>query len=108
MKNLSVEEQKIHLSEQLIQLEGQFVTCERKLGSFPVNLMAIDQIEQVLDGNPFVDLDFPPENSTIFEFPNQDLFDIVPHWRRPRDFLKNENDEPDYCLYNNIEPNDIK
>jgi hypothetical protein len=90
MKNLPLEDQKAHLANEITNIEGQLLICKQKLDREPYGLMPIERIEACLDGVPFVDAEFPPNDASIFESGTQNLIDVVTHWRRPADFLRNE------------------
>ena len=59
----------------------------------------------------FIDLNFPPKKSSIFELTVDSPFDICVHWRRPNEFCVTDYKQyqhPPTVFCNTIEPTDIK
>ena len=59
----------------------------------------------------FIDIDYPPVDSSLYDPHLDSPFDTLVHWRRPDDFMKVDINqgllEPN-VFYQSIEPNDIR
>lgn len=59
----------------------------------------------------FLDLEFEPADSSVFDHTIDSPFNIVVHWRKPNDFMKADFAEgllEPQVFYETVEPNDVK
>jgi len=64
-----------------------------------------------MNNQNFIDLEFEPSDSSVFDYNIDSPFDVIVHWRRPHEFLKADFAEgllEPNVFYETIEPNDVK
>jgi calpain-15 len=106
------------VQEQYIQRENEHIEAllekaNRHLAKIPISLCALNEIEQVLMSHDmhYIDIHFPPRNSTIYKELEQEPYEQLVHWRRPYDFFHFESQETcrePRIFGDSIEPYDIK
>lgn len=76
--------------------------------------MPMEQLENKLREvkvSSYIDLEFEPVDSSVFDNNIDSPFDVIIHWRRPSEFMKADFSEgllEPNVFYESIEPNDIK
>ena len=106
------------VQEQYIQTENEQIEttlekAQRYLSKIPIGLCALNEIEQILMSHEmhYIDINFPPKNSSIYKELDQEPYDQLVHWRRPYDFYHFESQEAyrePRIFGDSIEPYDIK
>jgi len=113
MKNPSLEVQRKHLMPKILKLNKMIELAEKHLCNYPYDIMSTEALENQLKlaDITFVDIDFPPIDSSIYNKSNDTPFDVVIHWRKPEEFMTVDYHqgllEPS-IFYESIEPNDIR
>jgi hypothetical protein len=65
------------------------VKAEEQWAKFPLETASVEEIRAQIkkNGENFIDIHFPPQDSSVFNASLGQAFDRVIHWRRPRDFM---------------------
>lgn len=77
-------------------------------------MLPLEQVEiklRELKATNFIDLEFEPSDSSVFDYSIDSPFDVILHWRRPHEFMKADFSEgllDPNVFYDTIEPNDVK
>jgi hypothetical protein len=113
MRNPPVEAQREHLMPYILKLNKVIENADKHLNRFPYEIMSIENLEnQVkLMNTKFLDIEFVPTDSSVYQQSIDSPFDVLVHWRRPEDYVW-----VDYAqgllepsiFYESIEPNDIR
>lgn len=74
------------------KLDSEIQKVEKLIAEIPYDVMRQDELEAELQKagiKNFVDPQFPPRDSSIYDSLNDEYpFKNVVHWRRPTDFMK--------------------
>lgn len=105
---LSIDEQREIIREEVKRIEEETSKIEQEMIKQPFEVMELKDISKVLKKNGFdnfIDAHFPPKDMSIYNslkipYP----YKKIVHWRRPRDFMKQE----PKVFSDDIDPNDIK
>lgn len=115
MRNPPLDVQRAHLMPYILSLYSSIekMTMADRNHNFPYDIMSVEAMENQLNiaDIAFVDIDFPPVDSSVFNDSNDTPFDVLIHWRKPSDFMTVDYNqgllEPS-IFYESIEPNDIR
>lgn len=113
MRNPTIEVQQEHLMPDIIKLENQIKVADKYLSNYPYEIMSTEALENQVKqmGMKFIDIDFLPIESSIYNPSGGTPFDVIIHWRRPEEFMAVDYNqgllEPS-IFYDSVEPNDIR
>lgn len=114
LKNPPVEKQRKYLGGKLAEHNLRIEAARKVFGQFSFSMMSIEQCFRKLrdlNAQNFVDLDFEPGESSVFDQTVDNPLDVVVHWRRPLEFLTVNFQEgllEPNVFYETIEPNDVR
>jgi hypothetical protein len=90
LKNPSLEKQREYILEKLKQHQDRVEQARKIYPQISFSMMTVEQCCKRLKeiNTPFlIDLEFTPTDFSIFDKMVGNQFEIVPHWRRPQEFL---------------------
>jgi hypothetical protein len=90
LKNPPVEKQRKYLCGKLAEHNLRIEAARKVFGQFSFSMMTIEQCFRKLrdlNAQNFVDLEFEPGESSVFDQTVDNPLDVVVHWRRPQEFL---------------------
>jgi calpain-15 len=113
MRNPPLDVQRKYLMPQILELNKLIEASDKHISNYPYDIMSTEALENQLglSGTTFVDIDFPPIDSSVYNDINETPFDVLIHWRKPHEFMTVDYHqgllEPS-IFYESIEPNDIR
>lgn len=113
MRNPPLDVQREHLMPYMLKLSKMIDSADKHLNQYPYEIMSIGALEnqvKLLEFK-FIDVEFTPADSSVYNQAAESPFDVIIHWRRPEDFMSVDYSqgllEPS-IFYESIEPNDIR
>jgi hypothetical protein len=113
MRNPPIEVQKEKLFPYLKNLDEMVEAAHKRLSRYPYEIMSTEALENQVKHlkSKFIDIEFIPSDSSVYNTLNSYPFDVIIHWRRPEEFMSVDYGqgllEPS-IFYESIEPNDIR
>lgn len=81
--------QERYLRDESLRISNLITASRSALGNAAVGLNSLKELEQLLRSRniTFLDLDFPPQDSSIFREIGGTVMNTLVHWRRPHEFF---------------------
>jgi calpain-15 len=81
--------QEVYLKDENSRISSLLTAAKSALGNAAVGLCSLKELEQLLrSGNiTYLDLDFPPQDPSIFREISGNVLNTLVHWRRPHEFF---------------------